>query len=60
VERQEEREGGTMRKLKILVALAASIAAIAIGTRQQNDNRQKDARTQKARVQDVDSESLFV
>lgn len=49
-----------MRKLKILVALAASIAAIAIGTRQQNDNRQKDARTQKARVQDVDSESLFV
>lgn len=50
-----------MRKLKILVALVAGIAAIAIGARQQqNENRQKDPRTQKAGVQDVDSESLFV
>jgi len=50
-----------MKKLKILVALAASIAAIAIGTRQQNEHRQKEARTQRARVQDVEEvESLFI
>jgi len=51
-----------MKKLKILIALAASIAAIAIGQRQQNDSRQKMARTQKAQIEGIDSdlESWFV
>ena len=51
-----------MKKLKILVALVASIAMIAIGQRHQTDNKQKEPRTQKAQVQDIDSdvESWFV
>jgi hypothetical protein len=49
------------KKLKILLALAASIAAIAIGQRSQNDSKQKDTRTQKAQVEGVDDvESWFV
>ena len=44
-----------MKKIKLWVALAASIAMIAIGQRSQND--QKDARTQKAQVEGVDSDS---
>jgi hypothetical protein len=49
------------KKLKILLALAASIAAIAIGQRSQNDGKQKDTRTQKAQVEGVDDvESWFV
>ena len=43
------------RKLKTLLALAASIAMIAIGQRSQSV--QKDVRTQKAQVEDVDAES---
>ncbi|MFV1988214.1 MAG: hypothetical protein ACC682_13095 [Gemmatimonadota bacterium] len=57
------------KKLKILLALAASIAAIAIGQRSQPDGnqrsqpdaKQKDTRTQKALVEGVDDvESWFV
>ena len=54
------------KQLKILVALAASIAAIAIGQRsqndgKQNDGRQKDTRSQRAQVEGVDDvESWFV
>ena len=44
-----------MKKIKILLALAASIAVIAIGQRSQQV--QKDARTQKVEVQGVDSEA---
>lgn len=53
------------KKLKIILALAASIAAIAIGQRSQNDGKQKDTqrdtRTQKAQVEGVDdAEGWFV
>ena len=44
-----------MKKLKLALALAASIAMIAIGQRSQSV--QKDAKTQKAEVQDVDPET---
>lgn len=49
-----------MKKLKIVLALAASIAVIAIGQRGQSV--QKETRTQKAEVQGVDSdtESWFI
>ena len=47
--------------LKILVAIAAGIAAIAVGQRTQNDKVQRDTRTQKAQVEGVDdAESWFV
>jgi len=51
-----------MKKLKILLAVAASVAAIAVGQRQQNESRQKVPRTQKAQVEGIDSdlESWFV
>lgn len=52
------------KKLNILVALAAGIAAIAIGQRTQNqanDTKQRDTRTQKAQVEGVDdAEHWFV
>jgi hypothetical protein len=49
------------KQLKMLVALAASLAVIAIGQRSQNDGKQKDTRTQKAQVEGVDDvESWFV
>jgi len=50
------------KKLKILLAIAASIAAIAVGQRQQNDSRHKVPRTQKAQIEGIDSdlESWFV
>ena len=44
-----------MKKIKVLVALAASIAMIAIGQRSQSV--QKEAKTQKAEVQGVDAET---
>jgi len=46
------------KKLKMLLALAASIAMIAIGQRSQNV--QKDVRTQKAQVEDVESDAWFI
>jgi hypothetical protein len=50
------------KKLQILVALAAGVAAIAIGQRtQNNDTKQRDTRTQKAQVEGVDdAEHWFV
>lgn len=45
-------------RVKILIALAASVAMIAIGQRGNAD--QKDARTQKAQVEGVDTEAWFI
>ncbi len=44
-----------MKRIKILLALAVSIAMIAIGQRSQSV--QKDARTQKAELQGLDSDT---
>jgi len=49
------REVGMMKRIKILLALAVSIAMIAIGQRSQSV--QKDARTQKAELQGLDSDT---
>ena len=49
------------KKLRIMLALAAGIAAIAMGQRTQNDRVQRDTRTQKAQIEGVDDvESWFV
>ncbi|WP_420633385.1 hypothetical protein [Candidatus Palauibacter sp.] len=49
-----------MQKLKIILALVASIAMIVVGQRHQVG--QKDVRTQKADIQGLDSENeaLFI
>ena len=48
-----------MKKLRIALAVVASIAVIVVGQRQAG---QKDVRTQKAGIQGVDSENeaLFI
>lgn len=50
------------KNLKILIALAASVAAIAIGQRSQSEQRQKDVRTQRAHIEgfEADAEAWFV
>ena len=52
-------EGNAMKKLRIALALVASVAMIVVGQRQMS---QKDVRTQKAAVQGLDSENeaLFI
>ena len=48
-------------RIKVLIALAASIAAIAIGQRAQNEAKQKEPKTQKAQVEGIDdAESWFI
>lgn len=44
-----------MKKLKLLIALTASFALIAIG--QRNQSSQKDTRTERVQVQGVDAEA---
>ncbi len=48
--------------LKILIALAASVAAIALGQRSQSDQKQKEVRTQKPHIEGVeaDAEAWFI
>jgi len=50
------------KDLRILIALAASVVAIALGQRSQSDQKQKDVRTQKAHVEglEADAEAWFV
>lgn len=45
------------KRLKILAALAASIAMIAIGQRSLTDSKERDARTEKAQVEGLDAEA---
>ncbi|MDH3732344.1 MAG: hypothetical protein OEU54_02375 [Gemmatimonadota bacterium] len=48
-------------RLKVLIALAASLAAIAIGQRAQNDAKPKEPKTQRAEVEGVDdAETWFI
>ena len=44
-----------MKRLKLLIVVTASFVLIAIG--QRNQNIQKQARTEKEQVQDVDTEA---
>lgn len=50
------------KNLKLLIALAASIAAIALGQRSQSDQKQRDVRTQRAHIEgfEADTEAWFV
>ncbi|MDX1577785.1 MAG: hypothetical protein R3266_04845 [Gemmatimonadota bacterium] len=49
-------------RVKVLLAVAASIAMIAIGQRVSGDDKgdEKDVRTQRVPVQDNDAESWFI